>query len=81
VLDRFGPVPEPVSNFIRTMRVRIRAAKWDLASVAVGKEGIVLKYRDRKKAEKLRARDPGAIRIMDEETILVVDRDVAEILA
>jgi transcription-repair coupling factor (superfamily II helicase) len=81
VLDRFGPVPEPVSNFIRTMRVKIRAAKWDLASVAVGKKGIVLKYRDRKKAEKLRARDPGAIRIMDEETILVVDRDVAEVLA
>jgi transcription-repair coupling factor (superfamily II helicase) len=81
VIDRFGPMPEPVRHFLQTMRVKIRAARWDLASVAVGHEGIVLKYRDRKKAEKLRARDPKGIRIMDEETILVVDRDVAEVLA
>jgi transcription-repair coupling factor (superfamily II helicase) len=81
VIDRFGPMPEPVRHFLQTMRVKIRAAHWDLASVAVGHEGIVLKYRDRKKAEKLRARDPKGIRIMDEETILVVDRDVAEVLA
>jgi len=81
ILDRFGTMPEPLSNFVRTMRVRIRAGRWGLASVAIGRDGVVLKYRDRKKAEKLRARDPRAIRIMDGETILVVGRDVEEVLA
>ncbi|MBV8881268.1 MAG: transcription-repair coupling factor, partial [Planctomycetaceae bacterium] len=80
VLDRFGPLPAPVEGFIRTMRVKLRAARWDLASVSPGKEGMIAKYRDRKKAEELRKRDPEAIRIMDAETILFVGRDVADLL-
>ena len=80
-LDRFGPLPETVLNFVRTMRVKIRAAAWNLSSVSKGREGIVLKYRDRKPAEALRKRDPEHVRIMDEDTILVVGRDVADVLA
>jgi transcription-repair coupling factor (superfamily II helicase) len=80
LVDRFGPIPQPVEGFIRTMRVKIRAAAFDLASVSPGKEGMISKYRDRKKAEELRKRDPNAIRIMDDETILFVGRDVLELL-
>ncbi len=80
-LDRFGPLPETVLNFVRTMRVKIRAAAWNLSSVSKGREGMILKYRDRKKAEALRKRDPEHVRIMDEDTILVVGRDVADVLA
>jgi hypothetical protein len=65
---------------VRTLRIRILAARWGFASVAKGREGIVIKFRDRKKAEELRKRDPRAVRIMDGETILVVDRDPAELL-
>jgi transcription-repair coupling factor (superfamily II helicase) len=80
VLDRFGKLPQPVEGFIRTMRVKIRAARWGLASVSPGKEGVIVKYRDRKKAEELRTRDPGAVRIMDEETILFVGKGPLELL-
>ncbi len=78
--DRFGAPPGPVEGFVRTLRIRILAARWGFASVAKGREGIVIKFRDRKKAEELRKRDPRAVRIMDGETILVVDRDPAELL-
>jgi transcription-repair coupling factor (superfamily II helicase) len=80
LVDRFGPIPSPVEGFIRTMRVKIRAAVFDLASVSPGKEGMIAKYRDRKKAEELRKRDPNAVRIMDDETILFVGRDVVDLL-
>ncbi len=80
VADRFGKPPDPVRNFIRTMRVRIRAARWSLASLAPGREGLVAKYRDRKKAEELRKRDPKAVRILDEETILIVGREPDDLL-
>jgi transcription-repair coupling factor (superfamily II helicase) len=80
ILDRFGKPPAPVDAFVRTMRVKIRAARWGLASVAPGREGIILKYRDRKKAEALRARDPKSVRIVDAETILVVGREVDDLL-
>jgi transcription-repair coupling factor (superfamily II helicase) len=80
VLDRFGPIPAPVDGFVRTMRMKLRAAPWGLVSVSPGKEGIIAKYRDRKKAEELRKRDPRAVRIMDEETLLLVGENVLELL-
>jgi transcription-repair coupling factor (superfamily II helicase) len=80
VVDRFGRPPGPLAGFIRTMRVRIRASRWEIASLAPGREGLVAKYRDRKKAEELRKRDPKAVRILDEETILIVGREPDELL-
>jgi transcription-repair coupling factor (superfamily II helicase) len=80
VADRFGKAPKPVANFVEAMRVKLRAARWDIASVARGDEGIVLRCRDRKKAEELRRRDPRHVRRVDEETLLVVDRDAAELM-
>ena len=69
-----------MANFLRALRVKILAARFDFASVARGREGTVIKFRDRKKAEEFRKRDPHAVRIMDGETILVVDRAVEELL-
>src|SRR5439155_10644051 len=69
VTDRFGRFPAPVVHFIEALRVKILAARWNFASVARGREGIVIKFRDRKKAEDFRKRDPHAVRIMDGETI------------
>jgi hypothetical protein len=69
-----------VEGFLRTMRVKIRAAFWDLASVSPGKEGLIAKYRDRKKAEELRKLHPDAVRILDAETILFVGKPVPDVL-
>jgi transcription-repair coupling factor (superfamily II helicase) len=80
IVDRFGKTPAPVEAFLRTMRLKLRAAAFDLASVSPGKEGMIAKYRDRKKAEELKKRDPHAVRIMDDETILIVGRDVLDLL-
>ncbi|HVR86475.1 MAG TPA: transcription-repair coupling factor [Planctomycetota bacterium] len=80
VLDRFGKIPPPVEGFIRTMRVKIRASYWELASVSPGTEGPIAKYRDRKKAEELRRLHPDAVRIVDAETILFVGKSVIDVL-
>jgi transcription-repair coupling factor (superfamily II helicase) len=78
--DRFGTLPPPVRNVLQALRVKILAAAWNFASVARGREGIVVKFRDRRKAEELRARDPHGVRILDGETILLVDRDPVDLL-
>jgi hypothetical protein len=41
---------------------------------------MIAKYRDRKKAEELKKRDPHAVRIMDDETILIVGRDILDLI-
>ncbi len=79
-LDRFGKLPATVRNFVETMRVKVRAAPWDFLSVARGRDGIVIEYRDRKKAEEFRTRDPRVVRIMDEKTVIVVGGDFAALL-
>jgi transcription-repair coupling factor (superfamily II helicase) len=78
--DRFGAAPSPVDNFVRALRIRILAARWSFASVAKGREGMVIKFRDRRKAEELRKRDPRTVRILDGETLLIVDGDPADLL-
>ncbi len=80
IVDRFGKFPAPVANFLAAMRLKLRAARWGFASVARGDEGIVVKYRDREKAEEFRRRDPRHVRRVDDETLLVVDRDPAELM-
>jgi transcription-repair coupling factor (superfamily II helicase) len=80
MIDRFGPTPPPVEGFLRTMRVKIRAAQWDLASVSPGKEGMIAKYRDRRKAEELRKRDPRSVRVVDGETLLFVGVNLLDLL-
>jgi transcription-repair coupling factor (superfamily II helicase) len=79
--DRFGKLPPTVENFVETLRLRMRAARWGFASVARGREGIVVKFRDARKAEELRRRDPRAVRRLDDETLLIVGRDAAELFA
>lgn len=78
--DRFGAPPAEVRNFLAAIRVKLRAARWDLASLARGRDGLVAKYRDRRKAEALRRRRPDAVRLVDGETLLIVNGDPAEIL-
>src|SRR4029434_10083531 len=80
IVDRFGTMPGPVEGFLRTMRVKLRAADSALAAVSPGKEATIVKYRNRKKAEELKKRDSHAVRIMDDETILIVGRDVLDLL-
>ncbi len=79
--DRFGRLPPPVENFVAAIRLKIRAAKWGFVSVARGREGIVIKFLDRRKAEEFRRKDPRSVRLLDDETLLVVGRDPAELLA
>jgi len=72
LVDRCGRYPRPVADLLETFRVRIRAARWKFASVARGREGFVVQYRDRDRAEELRRRDPRRVRLVDGETLLLV---------
>ena len=67
-------------RFFRTMLARILAARWNFSSLAKGHGGIVVKYRDRKLAETFRRRDPKAVRIVDDGSILIVGRDPVELM-
>jgi transcription-repair coupling factor (superfamily II helicase) len=42
--DRFGPLPEEISNLLFQMRVKLRAEQAGLASVTIENEQIVLRY-------------------------------------
>ncbi len=80
VLDRFGKYPRPVADLLAALRVKVGAARWGFASVARGSEGIVVKFRDRRSAEELRRRDPRRVRLLDDETLLLVGLDPAELM-
>ncbi|MBI2930058.1 MAG: transcription-repair coupling factor [Planctomycetes bacterium] len=69
VVDRFGPPPESVENFVKVVRVRQLAQRWRLTSVARVGDVVVTKYVDRKRAEEMTRR--GDVRIVDGETLHV----------
>lgn len=79
--DRYGPLPEPVSNLIKMHELRILAAKWSIAHIRLEGKDLVLEYRQRNKIEKLAAasglvpelpnqhRIPGnRLRVVDDKT-------------
>jgi transcription-repair coupling factor (superfamily II helicase) len=51
--DRFGAIPEPTENLIRLHELRLLAARWQVASIHMDEQDVVLGYRDRAKIEHL----------------------------
>ncbi|MBL8824668.1 MAG: transcription-repair coupling factor [Planctomycetia bacterium] len=79
--DRYGPLPEPVTNLIKMHELRILAAKWSVAHIRLEGKDLVLEYRQRNRIDKLAAlsgpvpelpnqsRIPGnRLRVVDDET-------------
>ncbi|MCI0463920.1 MAG: transcription-repair coupling factor [Gemmataceae bacterium] len=72
--DRFGPLPEPVEWLVRLAELRLRAARWQVATVhlekasesGVGPTDVVLGYRSTRKIQRLAKRSRGRLRVVDD---------------
>jgi transcription-repair coupling factor (superfamily II helicase) len=71
--DRFGPLPEPAEWLLRLAEVRLRAARWQVATVhlekqselEVGPVDVVLGYRSPRLSQRLADQSSGRLRVVD----------------
>ena len=70
--DRFGAPPDPVRMLLGLAEVRVHAARHELATVAQGGPRLICRFRSRVFAEKLKAKFPGRVRIVDDATLHIV---------
>jgi transcription-repair coupling factor (superfamily II helicase) len=74
--DRFGPIPEPTEWMLRLARLRLLAARWQVATIhlegpaegSVGPTDVVLGYRSARKIQQLVDRNDGRLRVVDESS-------------
>jgi transcription-repair coupling factor (superfamily II helicase) len=74
--DRFGPIPEPAEWMLRLAKLRLLAARWQIATIhlegpaegSVGPTDVVLGYRSVRKINRLADRDDGRLRIVDDSS-------------
>jgi transcription-repair coupling factor (superfamily II helicase) len=74
--DRYGPLPEPAEWLLRLTELRLRAARWKVATVhlekppegASGPTDVVLGYRHRKQIDVLAAGSGGRLRVVDDHS-------------
>jgi transcription-repair coupling factor (superfamily II helicase) len=73
-IDRFGPTPEPMENLFKIQTIKILLSKRRLLSLTDAKEGFMVKFVDRRDADLLRRSRPDRVRIVDDETLVIVRR-------
>lgn len=66
--DRFGPLPAPVEQLVQLARLRIWAHGWQLGSIHIEGQYIVLGYKNRRTLDLLVARSQGGLRIADDQS-------------
>jgi transcription-repair coupling factor (superfamily II helicase) len=70
--DRFGPPPEPVENLFAIQTIKVLLSRRRLLGLADSREGYLVGYRERRDAEALRRARPDRVRIVDEQTLVIV---------
>src|SRR5205807_5399490 len=71
--DRFGPPPEKVEWLLRLAEIRLRAARWQVATVhlelssekTIGATAVLLGYRNERKIKRLAEQSAGRLRVVD----------------
>ncbi len=63
--DRFGPLPEPAGWLLRMQELRILAARWQVATIHIENQDLVLGYRNGKRLERLAQSSGKRLRIVD----------------
>jgi transcription-repair coupling factor (superfamily II helicase) len=74
--DRFGALPEPAEWMLRLAKLRLLAARWQVATIhlegppegSVGPTDVVLGYRSPRKIGRLAERSGGRLRIVDDNS-------------
>ena len=71
--DVYGPIPEEVSRLIETAQVRMEAGRYDVTSIGVSGQNLVLSFKDRPsdRANGLFAKVKGTVRVPDPRTVLL----------
>src|SRR5205823_2173282 len=72
--DRFGPIPEPTEWMLRLAKLRLLAARWQIATIhlegpdegSAGPTDLVLGYRSPRQIKRLANRGDGRLRIVDD---------------
>jgi transcription-repair coupling factor (superfamily II helicase) len=68
LVDRFGPLPNPVSHLLELARLRIYAHVWGVQEIRLEDRYAVLAYSSREKLEPLVKRTGGRLRVADERS-------------
>ena len=68
MLDRFGPLPEPVERLFHLAELRIDAAIWQIVAIHREDKYLVFGYADRARASQLETRTKGRVRVVDERS-------------
>ena len=76
LIDRFGPPPSPVVRLLELAALRIDAAVWQISSIYIEDQYLVLIYADRGRMGQLSKLSGGRIRVVDERSAYVpMDKD------
>jgi transcription-repair coupling factor (superfamily II helicase) len=70
--DRFGPLPAPLKNLFDIQTIKILLSKRRFLSLTDSREGYMVQYLDRRDAESLRRARPNRVRIVDDQTLVIV---------
>jgi len=66
LLDRFGPLPDPVRRMLSLEELRIEAAIWQIAEIYKEGKYVVFRYTNRARIEQLARQHGGKLRIVDD---------------
>jgi transcription-repair coupling factor (superfamily II helicase) len=66
--DRFGAIPEVAKNLLDLASLRILAQFWQIDGVRMEEPFLVLHYRNPRRIKQLAEQNPGAVRIVDDES-------------
>jgi transcription-repair coupling factor (superfamily II helicase) len=71
MLDRFGPLPEPVQRLLSMIEVKLEASIWQVSTVFLEDKFLGFKFSDLARFQQLAAQHRGVVRIVDDRTAYV----------
>ena len=69
--DRFGPLPPSATQMFRLSRLKMEAAVWQIVSISVEDEFLMIRFTNRSRIEQLANASRIQIRVVDDETAYV----------
>jgi len=76
--DRFGPLPASAEQVFRLAHLKMEAAVWQIESISVEDEFLMIRYTNRPRIEQLASQSGIEIRVVDDETACVPIMDLSD---
>ncbi|MFI4873747.1 MAG: transcription-repair coupling factor, partial [Blastopirellula sp. JB062] len=71
MIDRFGPFPDPVDRMLRLTEIKLDAAFWQINSIFLEDEYLVLQYSDRGRVDQLARLRGRNFRVVDDKSVYI----------